>query len=315
MSETFPLPTWRPIELTVRGLCLAGKVWGSAHGEPVLALHGWLDNASTFDRLAPLLPELQLVALDCPGHGWSDPVPPAGSYSFSEWLPLPFEVASALGWDKFSLLGHSMGAAIASMSAGLLPERLRRMVLVDALGPHSSQEAHAPADYRRYWARRPALARRPVVYRTLELAAQRLAQAVDGLSLDGARLLVPRGMRLARPADREQVAGCTPPPPGFVWRADPRLRLPSAVRWTEAQVRAFLNEVTCPCLLIEAEQGFLGQVSSLLQARASCIAHLKTERLPGGHHLHLDQPVAAAHSVRAFFGLPAAPSGSLRGGS
>lgn len=302
MTQSPAPPAWRPIEMTVRGLRLAAKAWGSPQGHPVVGLHGWLDNASTFDALAPLLPELQLVALDCPGHGWSDPVPPAASYHFTEWLPLPFEVADALGWERFSLLGHSMGAAIASLAAGLCPERLHRVVLLDALGPFTSRAEQAPADYRRYWERLPHVGRPLAIYKNLELAALRLTQAVAGLSLGGARTLVARGMRLARPGDRARSAELEPPP-GFVWRSDPRLRLPSAVRWTEPQVQAFLREVTCPCLLIEAEEGLLGQVDALLGARAACIAELRRERLAGGHHLHLDRPGVVAPLLRTFFGL------------
>lgn len=42
-----------------------GKIWGPPDGHPVLALHGWLDNAGTFDTLIPLLPpNLRIVAVD-----------------------------------------------------------------------------------------------------------------------------------------------------------------------------------------------------------------------------------------------------------
>ena len=63
----------RPHELNfdVNGLRLTAKAWGDPAGIPTLALHGWLDNANTFDRLAPLLPELDLVAPDFAGHGFS----------------------------------------------------------------------------------------------------------------------------------------------------------------------------------------------------------------------------------------------------
>jgi len=58
-------------ELTfdVLGLQLHAKQWGDPAGIPTVGRHGWLDNANTFDRLAPLIPELNLVALDFAGHG------------------------------------------------------------------------------------------------------------------------------------------------------------------------------------------------------------------------------------------------------
>jgi pimeloyl-ACP methyl ester carboxylesterase len=55
----------------IGGLRLAARVHGPADGRPVLAAHGWLDNAASFDHLAPLLPGLRLVALDLAGHGRS----------------------------------------------------------------------------------------------------------------------------------------------------------------------------------------------------------------------------------------------------
>ena len=51
---------------------IAAKAWGPEDGKPFLGLHGWLDNANTFDTLAPLLPEnIRFIAIDFPGHGKS----------------------------------------------------------------------------------------------------------------------------------------------------------------------------------------------------------------------------------------------------
>ncbi|HQC73883.1 MAG TPA: alpha/beta hydrolase, partial [Candidatus Competibacteraceae bacterium] len=68
--------TGTALELSTPYLRLAARAWGPADGLPVLAVHGWLDNAASFDALAPLLPELRLVALDLPGHGHSAHRPP-----------------------------------------------------------------------------------------------------------------------------------------------------------------------------------------------------------------------------------------------
>jgi len=51
---------------------LAVKVWGSENDNPILALHGWQDNAGTFDRLIPLLsPDHYIVCLDFSGKNAS----------------------------------------------------------------------------------------------------------------------------------------------------------------------------------------------------------------------------------------------------
>ena len=72
-----------PKELTfdVNGLRLTAKTWGDPAGTPTLALHGWLDNANTFDALAPLLRELDLVAPDFAGHGFSSHRPAGVHYT------------------------------------------------------------------------------------------------------------------------------------------------------------------------------------------------------------------------------------------
>ena len=55
-----------------------------------MALHGWLDNAGTWDTLAPLLlsasPHQSLLCLDYPGHGLSSHLPPGQAYHYLEAL-------------------------------------------------------------------------------------------------------------------------------------------------------------------------------------------------------------------------------------
>ena len=69
-------------------LTLRGKCWGPADGRPVLALHGWLDNASSFDLVAPALAArgFRVVALDLAGHGLSDHRPAS---AFCTYPPPP----------------------------------------------------------------------------------------------------------------------------------------------------------------------------------------------------------------------------------
>ncbi|XP_066292631.1 serine hydrolase-like protein [Branchiostoma lanceolatum] len=66
---------------------IAGKAWGDPLGRPVLGLHGYLDNANTFDTLAPLLPkDLYFVSLDLSGHGHSSHFPLGMTYKYENYL-------------------------------------------------------------------------------------------------------------------------------------------------------------------------------------------------------------------------------------
>lgn len=274
-------------ELTIATpqLRLAARAFGAASGRPVLGLHGWLDNAATFDRLAPLLPEgLRLVSLDQAGHGRSERRG-EGVYHFIDYVADAIAAADALGWGRFSLLGHSLGAGVAALVAGAIPERIERLVMLEGLGPWTDAAAAAPATLRAAMeadVKPPRLSGRGVP--DLEAAAQIRKRAGD-LSLEAARTLMSRGV----------VAG----PEGLVWAADPRLRAPSRLRLTEAQVVAFLGAIACPTMIVRASRGW--PVDPAMEAaRVAAIRGVTVARVDGGHHVHLDHPEAVAAAVSGF---------------
>ena len=123
---------------------IAAKVWGNQDNLPVIALHGWLDNAASFDRLAPLLPDIHLIAIDLPGHGHSDHKPDGSFIHFIDFVIDIILVAQQLKLQKYALLGHSLGAAIASFIAGTFPDRIVGMALLDGLGPLTTPALEAP---------------------------------------------------------------------------------------------------------------------------------------------------------------------------
>lgn len=126
--------TLTSFSLPVAGTTVAGLRSPGTGGQRVLALHGWLDNAASFVPLAAQLPGLELVAIDLPGHGHSAHLPPGTQYNTPGAICHVLDVADALGWDRFVLLGHSMGAGIASLAATAAPERVERLIAIEALG-------------------------------------------------------------------------------------------------------------------------------------------------------------------------------------
>ncbi|XP_041093716.1 serine hydrolase-like protein [Polyodon spathula] len=114
---------------------IAAKSWGPREGRPVLCLHGWLDNANSFDRLIPRLPqECHYLAMDFPGHGLSSHRPPGEHYIFPAYVNDVLRVAKALDWKTFSILGHSMGGNVACLFSALFPEMVEKLVILDAYG-------------------------------------------------------------------------------------------------------------------------------------------------------------------------------------
>ena len=121
---------FREIDIRLPNLRFAARCWGPENGIPFLGMHGWLDNAATYDHIAPLLPELRLVSLDFHGHGFSDHLPPGIAYHFADSIDLMFRVADQFGWRKFNLIGHSMGAAVAALMPQWQPSQQPLLLLL-----------------------------------------------------------------------------------------------------------------------------------------------------------------------------------------
>ncbi|MBB3342811.1 alpha/beta hydrolase [Luteimonas sp. RC10] len=267
-----------------------GTVRGLRYGTPgarrVLALHGWLDNAASFGPLAAHLHGLDLVAPDLPGHGRSVHMPKGTDYTFVGAVHQVLDIADALQWDRFALLGHSMGAGIASLVAAACPARIERLVAIEALGALPETEANTVVRLRDAVTSSRGLGERPLrVFPDLD-APVRARMRVNALSEASARRLVERGVQ---PVDG-----------GYVWCSDPRLTVPTAVRMTPGQVDALVAGIECPTRVIYADppQDYLPEPDRSRRARLLPDGDLVV--LPGGHHLHMEQPDAVAAAIGDF---------------
>lgn len=117
----------------------SGRVRGRAFGSPsaplVLCLPGLSANLASFDFLCERITgeQLRAVALDLRGRGMSEVTGP-GTYGWPSHARDAFDAAQALGADRFSLIGQSMGGAVAMQAAAMDALRIERIVLVDVCG-------------------------------------------------------------------------------------------------------------------------------------------------------------------------------------
>lgn len=266
---------------------LAGLRNGREGAPRVLALHGWLDNAASFVPLAPYLDDLELVAIDLPGHGRSAHLAPGADYSFAYALHSVLDAADALGWERFALLGHSMGAGIGSLVAAGCPQRIERGVFIEALGALAEVPERTVVRMREAVAATRALpGKRLRVFPDIEPAIRARMQA-NALSEPVARLLVERGV--------VAVEG------GYVWSSDPRLTLPTMTRMTEPQIRDLVQGIECPARAIFAEPAQPYLPDALRRERVALMPRGELVVLSGGHHLHMEQPQDVAAAIGDFF--------------
>lgn len=273
------------VRLSLPHIELAAHLYGPEEGMPVLALHGWLDNAASFARLAPRLDGLRIVALDFAGHGHSEHRPAGAGYALWEFAYDVLQVAEQFGWQRFAILGHSMGAITAVLLAGAMPERIARLALIDGLVPYTGEAEQAPEKLGEALRAKLALdGKRKPVYAEVDRAVEARMKGVGAVSREAAELLAQRGLM--------------PVPGGYTWRTDSRLTLPSPLRLSWAHAQAFVRALQCPVSLVLAEQGMMQAqpaVEPLLQGLPFAI-----HRLPGGHHLHLDDEAGAQRVADCF---------------
>lgn len=278
----------KPVEkvFEVNGYQLAAKQWHGNSTNPVIALHGWLDNAASFDILAPLMPHCHIVALDLPGHGLSDHKSQQATYNIWDDLLDILAIADQLGWQQFTLLGHSRGGIMSVLLAASAPQRIRSLVLLDGIWAHTVNPEDAARQLCQYINDNRALANKKVpVYSSVEQAIAVRCKAA-AMSRESAKPIVERGLK---PVDE-----------GVTWRTDPKLLTASAFKMTEQHNRTLMEAVQVPVLLLLAEDGF-GKCQQMLESVVP-FSNIDCRVLPGSHHFHLeDTSQQIASHIQDFF--------------
>lgn len=287
---------------------LAAKVWGPADGKPVLALHGWLDSAASYDVLCPLLnSSLRIVALDFSGHGDSSHKPPGCHYNPLEYAIDVRRVVDHLNWDRFTLMGHSMGGTVALLFAGLFPDRVLSLVLLDVVVPMVVvTDSYVPSTLthgiNKFLQLEALSTSRSPVY-SMDDLMERLESASPGqLSEESKKVLLSRATR--------------PVECGFVLKRDIRAKTSRTfVLPLEAQ-KAIVSRYRGDMLIFRATDGLSIKALKDLEAVFSRLYQKQCKRfeyveLKGGHYVHLNQPELLAPAINRFLSLPSVRKANL----
>lgn len=276
---------------------IAAKAWGRTDGIPVLGLHGFLDNANTFDRIACLLPEdIYFIALDFPGHGKSSHRWPGMPYVHFEYIADVKKVVSHLQWKKFSIIGHSMGANVGAHYAGTFPSEVENLILLDFSVPLTrpvDKTATVLAHYATSMA--DMKARTPYVYPNLESAAERRQLGPSfgtTLNREDAILLVRRGTRSTKN--------------GLIFSHDLAIKhvcVPFFV--PHESFLSILSKIQCKVLALYGTDNKTELIESdKVRERINVINKtakvILLKRIKGGHHFHLENPSEVVQAIKMF---------------
>ncbi len=272
------------------GLKLHYAEWGEPdHDETLVLVHGNRDQCRSWDFFISALASrmsrsCHVVAVDLRGHGDSDWSSKDRAYHHQDFVLDLAGLLRHLKKDSITIIGHSLGASMAVLFAGSCPSRVRKLVLIEATGPLARKDEDAPKLLAE-WLEGDQDQPEGYFYPALEDAARAIKTKFP---------LIPEEvcLHMAR-------HGTKPTEQGWMWKYDPRLRARSLSTFSDSQIRAFIERIDCPTLLVYGgESDFVGS------PRASRMSLFKNGRIVGisgsGHHVPHEEPEELAEIVGNF---------------
>lgn len=279
------------------GLSLSVVEWsGAAPRRTCVLLHGFMDAAESFDRIAPALADagLRVLAPDLRGFGDSDRVSGGGYYHFPDYVADVDALVREHVVGDFFLVGHSMGGTVATMYAGGRPDRVAKLALLEGLGPPDNEPAAGPLRMHR-WLDELA-SPPPAQAMTREDALRRLIAAHPRVPREVLESRLPLLVTSVSEAGAETETETE----SARWKYDPMHRTTSPIPFFASVFRAYAARIACPVLYVSG--GALGwrvpDEGERLAAFGTRPAHVDIP--DAGHMMHWTAPEALARALVDF---------------
>lgn len=268
--------------------------WGNPEAPPLILQHGGRDHCRSWDWVAEeLRQDWHVICPDLRGHGdseWS----PEGHYGMDAFVYDFAQLVHTLGYEKVTIIAHSLGGNITTRFTGLFPEKVSKFINIEGLGPppqiRRAMEEKGVGERMRQWVedKRKASGRAPRKYTTLRDAYERMKTENGFLSDEQARHLTIHG------ASRNEDGT-------WSWKFDNYLNVWSASDLPTDQIIGLWQAITCPMLMLWGKDSFANSPSSDGRMDFFPSATL-VEYENAGHWLHHDQFDRFMGDVRAFLG-------------
>jgi len=289
-----------PVQIPMPWGQISGKWWGPRDVRPIVCLHGWQDNAGTFDTLIPLLPkQLSYLAIDLPGHGLSSRYPPGMNYAGLDSLILLERICQEYNWNKISLMGHSMGSIISFNYSGVFPDKVDLVVGIDALKSHIRKPEHVPILLEgsiQKLIETDALNqsnKEPPSYYLSDMIDKWHEATAGSVTKECCKYL------LARNIERSQLH-----PDKFFFSRDSRWKYAYSIHVPQEVSMEMVKRMKMPYLFIKATNSPYYEDKSIfretIQFMKQCNEHFQWHLVEGTHHLHLTNPNSVAKLISTF---------------
>ena len=275
---------------TIRGVDYLVSQWGSPEAPLIVYLHGWGDTGSTFQFVVDELQrEWFVVAPDWRGFGGS--TCSVSAYWFPDYLAdLDHLLALYSPSRAVRLVGHSMGANVAGLYAGVMPDKVRAFVNIEGFGLADSESGDAPERFRN-WIEQGCSPPASPQYPDYEALAKRIARRVPGMTSSQADFVAHEWGEAAQN--------------GIRLRADALHRLPNAVLYRRAEAEACWRSVTAEVLLVAGSDSDFARAADPRLAEGGLQLPFPNSRPlvidSAGHMLHFEAPRDLARAIEDFF--------------
>jgi len=276
----------------IHGLRHHVRIWGDAAAPRLFLLHGWMDVGASFQFLVDSFTrDWHVIAPDWRGFGLSEWARDEGY-----WFPDYYADLEALAdhyqpGEPVRLVGHSMGGVIASVYAGIRPDRVARLVSMEGLGLARHAPDQAPARYAQWLDQLKDLpAFKP--YRSFDEVAARLRKKNPRLPEEHASFL-------ARHWAKQLPGG------EIVLHSDPRHKTFNPYLFRIDEAIACWRRVTAPVLLVSGRQSEIparmkDTPEQLAERKGAFRDHREVVLDECGHMMHHDQPQRLAQLIEDF---------------
>ncbi len=284
----------------IRQLQYHVRQWGtpSPDAPPLVLVHGWMDVAASFQFVVDALSQDHwVIAPDWRGFGLTE-TPATDNFWFPDYLAdLDFLLDHYVGDQPVHLVGHSMGGHIATLYAGVRPERVRRLINLEGFGMPASRSAQAPGRYAKWMDELKGLQRGEMElkpYDSLEAVAQRLIKTNPRLGSDQAHWLAQHWARANAQGE---------------WRilGHAGHKVVNAQLFRVDEVQAIYQRISAPMLCVVASSDSLGgwwkgkYTLEEFKQRIAVVPQVTHAVIQdAGHMLHHDQPQALAELIESF---------------